>query len=113
MTDSSQIERTERGVQYPADTLEQAIQMLGQVKDAVGFSTANRQTLVEALGYKTISGASARRVASLSHYGLLERGGVGSSKISELGRRILLPTDDEDKRRAVTQAAQSPALFTA
>lgn len=100
-----------RGVQYPADHLEAAVEMLGKVKEAVGLAAASRETLVEALGYNSINGASARKVAVLSHFGLIDRAGKGSSRVSELGRRILMPVSDSDRRQAIADAARKPTLF--
>jgi hypothetical protein len=94
------------------DGLETAIEMLERVREAVGLAAASRETLVEALGYKSINGASARKVAVLSHFGLLDRVGKGTSKVSELGRRILMPVSDNDKIQAIANAARKPTLFS-
>lgn len=103
--------REVRGVQYPADGLEAAIGMVAEIKAAIGLSAASRETLVEALGYKSINGASARKLAVLTHFGLLDRVGKGTSKISELGRRVLMPTSESDKAQAIAEAAKTPSLF--
>lgn len=100
-----------RGVKYPGDGLGESIQMLETVRAAVGLSTASRETIASALGYKNINGASARKLASLAHYGLLEKAGHGALKISALGRRLLMPTSEADHRSALVEAALLPTLF--
>jgi hypothetical protein len=86
--------------------------MLGRVKEAVGLTAASRETLAEALGYRSLNGASGRKVAALSHFGLLDRSGRGSSKVSELGRRILMPVNGSDLSQAIAEAAKKPTLFS-
>ena len=105
--------RIERGIKYPADNLESAIDLLGRVKDSLGYGGASRENLAEALGYRGISGTSARKIGSLTHYDLLERVGNGAYRISELGRRILMPTSSAERREAITEAAKRPALYGA
>ena len=105
--------KVERGIKYPADNLESAIELLGRVKDSLGYGGASRETLAEALGYRGISGTSARKIGSLTHYDLLERIGNGAYRISELGRRILMPTTSAERREAITEAAKRPALYGA
>jgi hypothetical protein len=100
-----------RGVKYPGEGLGESIQMLETVRAAVGLSAASRETIASALGYKNINGASARKLASLAHYGLLDRAGNGAMRISALGRRLLMPTSDADHRSALAEAALQPTLF--
>jgi hypothetical protein len=102
---------SERGSQYPADDLETAVANLDRVRDAVGFGPAERRIIAEALGYQTISGHAARRLGSLSHYGLIERAGKGAAKISDLGRAILIPTTEAERRAKIVAAAKQPSLY--
>jgi hypothetical protein len=105
--------RIERGIKYPADNLESAIDLLSRVKDSLGYGGASRETLAEALGYRGISGTSARKIGSLTHYDLIERVGNGAYRISELGRSILMPTSAAERQAAIVEAAKRPALFSA
>lgn len=107
------LNRTERGIKYPADNLESAIDLLSRVKNSLGYGGASREILAEALGYRGISGTSARKIGSLTHYDLVERVGNGAYRISDLGRRILVPTSDSEKQEAIAEAAKRPALFSA
>jgi hypothetical protein len=111
MANSEELDDRTRGVQYPVEGLEGAVRMLAEVRAAVGFSSASRDTLVEAMGYKGMSGRSARKLAALSHFDLLERVGKGTYRISDLGKRILLPVSDQDRTQALGEAARRPTLF--
>lgn len=101
----------ERGTQFPADTLAEAITMLDKVRTAVGLGAAKREVIANALGYKSLSGHAARRLGTLSHYGLLERAGKGAARISQLGKAILMPTSDSEKTQAIGVAARTPNLY--
>ncbi|HXB27468.1 MAG TPA: hypothetical protein VNV25_22250 [Gemmatimonadaceae bacterium] len=100
----------ERGVKNPSDTLQEAETMLQHVREQVGFGPASREVLAEALGYRGISGTSGRKVAALSHYGLLERAGSGY-RISDLGKQLLMPKEPSERGRALAVAARTPALY--
>lgn len=103
----------ERGTQYPADNLETAVANLGKVRTAVGFGAANREIIAAALGYRVISGHASRRLGSLSHYDLIERAGKGAARVSALGKSILVPTTEEERRLALAEAAKRPNLYAA
>jgi hypothetical protein len=105
--------RGERGVQYPADNLQSAVSMVGRVRDGIGFSPASRETIAAALGHKVISGTSGRKLAVLAHFGLLERVGGGSYRVSELAKRILIPTSPTERVQAIAEAVRTPALYAA
>ncbi len=119
MTESTKTEKVretgvgERGTQYPADNLETAITMLERVRSAIGFSPAKREVIAEALGYKTLSGHAARKLGTLNHYGLLERSGRGAARVSLLGKTMLTPTSETERRHAITDAAKQPNLYAA
>jgi hypothetical protein len=42
---------------------------------------------------------------------LLDKTGKGSLKISELGKKILVPTNSEERRAAIAEAAARPVLY--
>jgi hypothetical protein len=106
-------EGAERGAQYPADNLEEAIGMLERIRAAVGFAPAQRQIVAQSLGYKTMSGHASRRLGTLSHFDLIERAGRGAARISELGRSILIPTTETERRKAIFESAKRPNLYAA
>jgi hypothetical protein len=87
--------------------------LLEKVRTGVGLGAAKRELIAQALGYKSLSGHAARRLGSLSHYGLLERAGKGAARISALGKAILMPTSDSEKTQAIGVAARTPNLYSA
>jgi hypothetical protein len=103
--------KVERSSSYPSLNLEDALSKVTQLKDSMGLNGEyRRETVASGIGYSTITGTSARAVAALAQYGLLERE-KDLYKISELGRRYLVPTNDNDVSIAVREAALSPKLF--
>ncbi len=104
-------EREERGPKTPGLNLGGAIELLSRVREGVGFGRASRETVAQALGYSSINGTSKRAIAALSHFGLMERSGSAALVISELGKRILVPRDQEERKSAIAEAAKQPALY--
>lgn len=103
--------KVERSSSYPSLSLDDALLKITQLKDSMGLNGEyKRETVASGIGYSTITGTSARAVAALSQYGLLERE-KDLYKISELGRRYLVPTTDDDISIAIREAALSPKLF--
>lgn len=103
--------KVERSSSYPSLSLEDALSKITQLKDSMGLNGEyKRETVASGIGYSTITGTSARAVAALAQYGLLERE-KDLYRISELGRRYLVPTNDNDVSVAIRQAALGPKLF--
>jgi len=103
--------KVERSSSYPSLSLEDALSKITQLKESMGLNGEyKRETVASGIGYSTITGTSARAVAALAQYGLLERE-KDLYRISELGRRYLVPTNDNDVSVAIRQAALSPKLF--
>jgi hypothetical protein len=102
----------ERSIAYPSINLEKAIELVSKLRSELGKGPYSREDAAKGIGYAGISGASARSVAALVHYGLLERNG-DTYQISELGEEIIHPTDETDAKRkmALVTAAKSPKLF--
>jgi hypothetical protein len=109
--DTNDTEREGRGPNAPSETLPSAIQLLQLVRDRLGFSSASRESIAEALGYRTLNGTSRRKIAALSHFELLARSGA-AYRISDLGKQILIPRDDAEHKQAVAMAARKPAFYS-
>jgi len=103
-------DREGRGPNAPAETLAAAVQLLQLVRDRLGLSSASRESIAEALGYRTLNGTSRRKLAALSHYDLLTRNG-GVYRISDLGKQILIPRNETEQRRALAVSARKPAFY--
>lgn len=100
----------ERSIAYPAVTLESAIELAKELLDKLGKGPYSREESAKALGHLTLTGPATRKVASLVHYGLLERSG-NTYSLGELSQDILIPVNDEQKSLAIITAVQRPKLF--
>lgn len=104
-------EKSERSRRYPGHSLRDVLQMLEEVQRGVGMNGGVRETVAQALGHSSLNGASTRKIASLVHFGLLERGDGDRYRVSKLGQRYLIPIDAQERTAAVAEAAKKPALF--
>lgn len=102
----------DRSSAYPSISLDIAISELDKLNDALGAGPYNRESIAQAIGYKSLSGVSIRKVAALVHYGFLERTG-SVYKLSELAKSIVFHTSETDKQNAIKIAAKSPKLYMA
>ncbi len=102
--------KRERSTAYPAISLKESVELSEKLINAYSKSPFSRDLAVQAIGYKTITGTSAPKVAALVHYGLLERSG-NAYKNSDLASRITDFTSEEDRREALIAAVSSPKLF--
>ena len=102
----------ERSTSYPAINLQEAIEYSAKLISAYPRSSFDRISGAKAMGYDSISGASAPKIAALVHYGLLERKG-NSYKNSELAGRIHDSISDQEKKDAIIEAVRNPKLFSA
>lgn len=91
--------------------LEEALTRIESINRNLGINGQfNRESLAVGMGYTSLNGASARRVAALVHYGLLTRD-KNQYSLSPLAKQYLLPVNDGDKEVATREAALSPTLF--
>lgn len=63
------------------------------------------------MGYSGPSGAADKALATLFHYGLVERLGKGEVRVSQRAVDIIHPDKPEDRSRALLEAAITPAIF--
>lgn len=107
MTDN----KKERSRAYPVMALEEALGRIENINKNLGLNGKfNRESIAVGMGYSSLSGASARAVAALVQYGLLDRE-KDQYYLSALSKKYLLPLDDNDKQNATRIAALSPSLF--
>lgn len=103
--------KKERSRAYPAIPLEEALARIESINKNLGINGQfNRESIAIGMGYTSLNGASARRVAALVHYGLLGRD-KDQYYLSQLAKQYLLPVNDGDKEEAIREAALSPTLF--
>lgn len=102
---------SKRSRAYPALTLREAVEVLGRVVRALGWTASSRDTIAQTLGYANGStGLAGRTVAALAHYGLLDRNG-GSYRPSLLAERVLHVSELAVRRQALRESFMKPALF--
>lgn len=109
MSKINQVKR-ERSVAYPALSLDRAIESSSELRTKLGKGPYGREDAAVALGHKGVSGASATKIASLVHFGLLTRNGNTYSQ-SELGERINHPLSDYDRTEAILEVMKTPKLY--
>jgi hypothetical protein len=63
------------------------------------------------MGYTGISGRSAKVLSDLAHFGLLEKAGSGSVRVTRRAVEILYPASEDAYVEALHEAAGSPSLF--
>ncbi len=102
----------ERSRNYPAITLEDAVQSLMQFHAKAGRNAVNPIVAVSMWGYKAMSGSAATKLAAMTgHYQLLARDQNGSIRVSELGLKIAVPVNQAERPLALKEAALLPKVF--
>jgi len=102
--------KRDRSTAYPAIPLGEAIEYSKKLIAAYPKSQFDRSAAAVSMGYATLSGASAPKIAALAHYGLLDRKG-NAYKNSDLAERILHYSTEEEKAEAILEAVKHPKLF--
>ncbi len=104
-----------RSPRYPIIAIDDALVKVNAIyaKDKRVLTTLD--AVLEHMGYKVKEkrgGRSARIVASLGQYGLLESNG-GKYKVSDTAFRIIeLPEDSPERQQLIKEAALSPAMIS-
>lgn len=96
---------------YPNMSLPKALERVKKVFDADRQNPIDRDSAARHIGYGGLSGAADKALASLMHYGLLERVGKGEVKVSQLAVDLLHPEPGADRRASLREAADNPSLF--
>lgn len=91
--------------------LDEAEDLVRKLYAGDGMHTVDREVAVGHMGYRSLNGASAQVLASLSQYGLLETAGRGQVRLTSLAIDLIEPQSAEDRAKALAQAAYSPKLF--
>ena len=101
----------QRSPGYPGMDLIEAIALAEKLYNIVRTSITTREDAAKDLGYAGLTGASAKALADLVHYGLLERSGKGGIRLTQRTVNILWG-EPEEKRQAISEAAVYPTLFS-
>lgn len=97
---------------FPNMSLSKAIHRIRSIHDKDRRNPIDREVAAKHMGFSGLSGASDKALGSLAHFGLLEKAGKGQTRVSELAVDILLPETPEAYKKALWQAAYSPAVFS-
>lgn len=96
---------------YPNMALNKAILAVQKIFHADRQSPVDRAVAAKHLGYSGQSGASDKALASLAHYGLLEKAGKGETRVTQLAVDILHPDSPASRRSALREAGLKPGVF--
>lgn len=109
MTDEAPEIRQQRGKGFPVMSIDEAAAIVRAA--AQGGTDHHMDAFAGYMGHQKASGGAFNtRIAALRDYGVISRGG-GRVQLTELGRRIALPTSDEELRRDLRTAFLTPAPF--
>lgn len=101
----------ERSTAYPSSSLEEALELTKQLRDKLGVGPHKRSAAAVGIGYSGVNGASAAKIAAMTHFGLLDRTS-DTYTISDTAKRILFPISEEDRMIAIIEAARQPQLYS-
>ncbi|MBI2262666.1 MAG: hypothetical protein HYU62_13505 [Caulobacterales bacterium] len=96
---------------YPNFSLGAAVKRAERIFAADRKNPIEREVAAQHMGYAGISGAADKALATMMHYGLLERVGKGQVKVAQRAIDILHPSTDAERRAALREAAFRPQLF--
>ncbi len=96
---------------YPNAPLPKAIQHARAIFDADRRNPIDRAVAVRHMGYGGPSGAADKALATLAHYGLVEKTGKSEIRVTQLALDIIHPDKPEDRKRALLQAGFTPQVF--
>lgn len=82
-----------RSPRFPSYDLQWGMNAISTLYKAESRHSFDRETAVQHLGYKGINGNSARAIASLGYYNLVEKSGSSGLKLSEMARELALTPD--------------------
>ena len=101
-----------RSPNYPSLTLEQAYEKVRKVYDQEHTHAAPREVIAQALSYTGLHGSSLSVIGALAGYGLLEKAGTGSLKVSPDAVSVLeLDEGHPQRSEALERLAFTPKLF--
>lgn len=100
-----------RSPAYPSMPLADAIGAVSKIEGSYRLANVDREVAAKLLGYSGVNGPSAKALAALAHYGLVERAGKGELRVTARARSILHPDSETEKRECLQAAAVEPDLF--
>ena len=108
---SNQAKSKPRSAAYPGFNIESSIEAVQTLRIKLGDGPYSREQAATELGYSGITGTSSTRIAACSHFGLLDRTG-NTYSLSELAKKIIASTSEEEKISAIIESVKSPTLYS-
>ncbi len=96
---------------YPSINLREAIDLASRIFTVSRQSAIDREAAAKDIGYNGLTGQSAKMLANLSHFDLIEKAGKGGLRVTDTAVKILHPRNLGEKKAALINAAYSPGLF--
>ena len=100
-----------RSPSYPNTPLSEAVAAVRKIEAQYRNAPVDRVDGAKIVGFSGLSGPANQALASLAHYGLVERAGKGHMKVTERARAILHPASEGEKWENLRAAASEPDLF--
>jgi hypothetical protein len=104
---------TARSPAYPGIGLGQALELAAKLHGKSRTNAIDREAAAKDMGFTGLTGSSTKALADLTHYGLIEKTGKGSIRVSQRAVDILYPESASGKAAAIREAAFAPTLFGA
>jgi len=98
---------------HPGMSLAKAIEAAAKIFEADRRNPVDRDVAARHIGYAGKSGASDKALAALAHFGLVEKVGKGSLRVSQLAMDILHPDPSAPlgKPRSLLEAGMKPEIY--
>jgi hypothetical protein len=102
-----------RSPNYPSLPLADAIEKVRLIYSGIHTHAAPKDVIAESLGYTSLSGRPLSYIGTLRRYDLLKTAGSGNLQVTDNAIAILeLPPGSPERKKAMSDAAFSPSLFT-
>ena len=109
MSSLSPKERT-RSPRFPSQSLSDSLRHVKMIYEGVHRSPIDAETAFSLMGFSGKTGTSAKALASLRQYGLIEGVG-GNTRVTDLAMAILEPESFDEHALSIYRASRSPDVF--
>lgn len=99
-----------RSPRFPSQNLQDSLRYIRQIYDGVHRSPIDADTAFRLMGFSGKTGTSAKALATLRQYGLIE--GMGeNTRVTDLALAILEPASRDERARSIYTASRRPDVF--
>lgn len=99
-----------RSPRFPNQTLQDSLRHVESIYAGVHQSPIDSETAFRLMGFSGKTGSSAKALAALRQYGLIEGTG-GNTRVTDLAMAILEPESEAEKAQSILNASRSPDVF--